>query len=235
MSEISELVFLGEPVETVQHDGALWLTCQQVWQCLGFADEQRSITRLYKRHANEFCGSDTTVVNLTTVTGLRDTRIFSQTGCMLIGMFATTQRAKAFRVWAKEVLAGNQSSRFSALPMTIKPAVRPKINRTIERQALELFAAGVSLWGISMQLGISKSAASQLVNGIWRFAPNAGPNETDSALIERVARRHETWECERIVQKFCASAANQALVEALDATGRRMVAALSITMLESQS
>lgn len=105
--------------------------------------------------------------------------------------------------------------------------IRPKINRTVERLALELFAAGLSLRTIGLQLGISKGTASMIINGVWRFAPNSGTTEITQTLLQQVAQRHEAIEQERIVQKFCSSAVNQELSAVLDATGRRMVAALA--------
>ena len=65
-----------------------------------------SINRLYNRHIEEFSEHDSTEVKLTTVDGkLRESRIFSQSGCILASFFANTPNAKSFRAWAKEKLA----------------------------------------------------------------------------------------------------------------------------------
>lgn len=92
---------------TVIHkDGERWLTAEQAGKALGFAHPHNGVWKLFKRYQEEFeDGEDYTVAKLATVTGLRDTIIFSPTGCMLLGMFARTPRAKAFRKWAKHLLA----------------------------------------------------------------------------------------------------------------------------------
>lgn len=100
--------FNGTPITITERDGHKWLTAEQVGVALGYSDAltRISVSKLYSRHQDEFTELDTCVVKLTTVDGkLRDVRIFSATGCIKLGFFANTGRAKKFRAWASEVLA----------------------------------------------------------------------------------------------------------------------------------
>lgn len=218
--------FNGTTVSILDHAGRRWLTARDVGRCLGYAEDEarNSINRLYARHADEFNQDDTFAVKLTANPqgGNPNVRIFSQTGCILLAMFANTARAKDFRAWAKQALAGLAES--DDWPTPYFRGVR--ITRTVERQCLEMFVAGLSLGQIGHHLGISKTVASRLVNGKYRFGPGAGADETTPQLIAAVTARHVADEQERIAERFCASAANQGLVRAMDAAGQRLLAAI---------
>lgn len=216
--------FNGTTVSILDHAGRRWLTARDVGRCLGYAEEsaRHAILKLFSRHADEFDTGDQGVVNLTTPGGAQETRIFSQTGCILLAMFANTARAKDFRAWAKQALAGLAES--DDWPTPYFRGVR--ITRTVERQCLEMFVAGLSLGQIGHHLGISKTVASRLVNGKYRFGPGAGADETTPQLIAAVTARHVADEQERIAERFCASAANQGLVRAMDAAGQRLLSAI---------
>jgi hypothetical protein len=83
--------------------GQVWLKATQIGVALGYADD-KAIQRLYSRNSDEFTESMTRVVKLTTVTGGKETRVFSLRGCHLIAMFARTTIAKQFRKWVLDVL-----------------------------------------------------------------------------------------------------------------------------------
>lgn len=237
MHAITPAEFLGTPVSILDHDGRRWLTARDVGRCLGYAEAEasNSVNRLYSRHADEFGVDDTCVVNLATQfavnltvnsRGNPNVRIFSQTGCILLAMFANTARAKDFRAWAKRVLA-------AALPAPVGRGTipgRPRVTRAVERQVLELFVAGLSHGSIAQHMGISKPTVNQIIHGKYRFAPGAGEDETTPELIAAVAAEHAAREREYIAERFCASAANQQLVAALEATGQRLLAALDATV-----
>jgi prophage antirepressor-like protein len=99
------LTFQSTTFDVVDRNGQPWLTGLQVASALGYADE-KSISRIYTRHSDEFTDAMTGVVNLTTPSGEQETRIFSPRGCHALGMFARTKVAKAFRVWVLDVLEG---------------------------------------------------------------------------------------------------------------------------------
>lgn len=225
MHTLTTAEFHGTPVAIIDHAGRRWLTARDVGRCLGYAEEfsRQAIIKLYNRHADEFGAEDTCEVNLTSQGQSRSTRIFSQTGCILLAMFANTAMAKDFRAWAKWVLA----ERLPAAAAASRPG-NPRITRAVERQALELYVAGLGLKSIARHLGISVAATSLLLRGMYRFAPGAGCDETTPELIAAVARETVARERERVVGMYCASASNQKLVAALEATGQRLLSALSV-------
>ena len=99
--------FNGTPITITERDGHKWLTADQVGIALGYSEGETrtSVNKLYSRHQDEFTELDTCVVKLTSQVQARDVRIFSATGCIKLGFFANTGRAKKFRAWASEVLA----------------------------------------------------------------------------------------------------------------------------------
>lgn len=109
MQNLIPAEFLGTPVHIVDHDGQKWLTAEEVGRCLGYdrSNARKGVLKIFERHGDEFTATDTFVVKLTANSrGNPTTRIFSATGCIKLGFFASTPRAKEFRAWASHVLAG---------------------------------------------------------------------------------------------------------------------------------
>jgi prophage antirepressor-like protein len=102
----TELQFHNIPVSVIEHHGKPWLTAEQVGLCLGYAKDnaRHGILKLYRKHADEFTEADKGVVEMATPGGKQNATIFSDSGCVLLSMFANTPRAKEFRAWAKQVL-----------------------------------------------------------------------------------------------------------------------------------
>ncbi|HHW4679808.1 MAG TPA: BRO-N domain-containing protein [Xylella sp.] len=106
MSQLpSTVCFSGHYLSIIDRDGTPYLSARDLARALGYADE-RSVLRIYARRADEFTSQMTTVVNLTTVTGDKPTRIFSPRGCHLVAIFSRTSAAAAFRHWVLDVLEG---------------------------------------------------------------------------------------------------------------------------------
>lgn len=217
--------FLGTPVSILDHLGRRWLTARDVGRCLGYAEAEagNSINRLYSRHADEFGLEDTCSVKLTDQVQAREVRIFSQTGCILLAMFAATPRAKEFRAWAKRALAAELPAQVAA---KFGEAHTVRVSRAIERQAMELFVAGLEMGSIARHLGVSKTVVSRLLSGQYRFALNAGADETTPELLAAVAAEHLRRERGRITERYIASAANLRLQARLEEVGQRMLSAI---------
>lgn len=229
MQTLTRAEFLGTPVHILDHEGRRWLTARDVGVCLGYSEEfaRQAIIKLYNRHADEFGAEDTCEVNLTSQGQSREYRIFSQTGCILLAMFANTARAKDFRAWAKRVLSGEAALPAEvALPAGAQSVHTARISRAVERQAMELWVAGLGLPTIARHLGISKAACSMLLHGKYRFGPNAGADETTPQLLAAVAAEHLRREKGRITERFIASAANLRLQAQLESVGTRMLCAI---------
>jgi DNA-binding CsgD family transcriptional regulator len=152
-------------------------------------------------------------------------RVFSSTGCIKLGFFANTGRAKEFRAWAAKVLDGQ-------VPVLVAPVAvsgRRGITRAIERQVFELFVAGLLQNQIAKKLAISPATVNLLLRAKYQFSYWAGAAECTPELITAVAARHLEVEQdkllaaqERIVQTFCSHANNQQLADALDVVGQRL-------------
>lgn len=229
--------FFGNPVSIIDHAGKRWLTAEQVGACLGYGQEnsRKGISLLFNRHADEFTEVDTFVVKLTTNPqgGNPNTRIFSASGCIKLGFFANTARAKQFRTWAAATL-----ETVGAAPATLPSvAASLKMTRQKERIALEMFVAGHDIAAIGKHIGVSRSTASLVLHGKYQFGPGAGMPECSPALIAAVAARHLAVEQariaqmqERAAQRYLCSANNQALAVALDAVGRHLQQAPALAL-----
>jgi len=141
---IQSATFHGQNLSIIDHDSRKWLTAEQIGQALGYSGDRArdSINTLYKRHDDEFSEADTCTINLMSQGQRRATRIFSDTGCIKLGFFANTPRAKEFRTWASRELAGRQERRpastdFSLTDLTVRlaNAVLPMIKTHSLRQA----------------------------------------------------------------------------------------------------
>lgn len=99
--------FFGTSVTILDHANARWLTAEEVGRCLGYAESNASqgVRNLYNRHSDEFTDIDTCQIKLIWQGQNREIRVFSSTGCIKLGFFANTARAKDFRTWAAKVLA----------------------------------------------------------------------------------------------------------------------------------
>lgn len=97
------LVFRDHQFSVITRDNKIWLSSADVASALNYADD-KSIHRIYSRHADEFTTGMVGVVKLTTPGGVQEVRIFSLRGAHLIAMFARTPVAKEFRRWVLDVL-----------------------------------------------------------------------------------------------------------------------------------
>lgn len=222
--------FNGTPVSIIDHNGKNWLTAEEVGLCLGYAETNAriGISNLYNRHTDEFTEADSTVIKLITVDGKnRDARVFSSTGCIKLGFFANTARAKDFRAWAAKVLDG-QSAIVTATPAPKKNG-RISITRTIERQVFELFVGGLNQKQIAQYVGVSTATVNQLLRAQYRFAYGTGESECSYELLAEVAgmqfeieqqRLNDMYE--RVSQRFLANSNNQELANLLDDFGQQL-------------
>lgn len=132
--KVNDMSSLALNFNSVQFDivdalGQVWLKATQIGVALGYADD-KAVQRLYARNADEFTGNMTTVVKLTTVTGDKETRIFSLRGCHLLAMFARTAIAKEFRKWVLDILDTVASVKLTDSPTNPHLALRDTIANT---------------------------------------------------------------------------------------------------------
>lgn len=149
--------FFGNPVSIIDHAGKRWLTAKEVGRCLGYSETNAAtgITNLYNRHADEFTTADTCTIKLMANPkgGNPNTRIFSGTGCRLLGFFANTATAKQFRAWAAITLE-RQAPALAEQPAAA--VVRsPRLEATMERMADHVGTLAAGMQTMSMQLNVT--------------------------------------------------------------------------------
>lgn len=116
------LTFQTVTFSVIDHKGQTWLRAADIAQALGYSRTDK-VSRIYRTHSSEFTSEMTAVVELPDlehrkgvageheprngVAGQsRTVRIFSLRGAHLLGMFARTAKAEAFRRWVLDVLEG---------------------------------------------------------------------------------------------------------------------------------
>lgn len=111
---MAELTFATLTIQTIDRDGERWLTISDIAAALypyenkgGSQSEapfEKRVRNLYARHAEEFSESMTALIEVQTAGGMQKTRVFSLRGAHLLGMFARSKRAKAFRRWVLDII-----------------------------------------------------------------------------------------------------------------------------------
>lgn len=96
--------FNDQSLALIEKNNQFWLASRELSKGLGYADD-KSVTKIYNRHKDEFTKEMADGVKLTSTDGKSyETLIFSPRGCHLIAMFARTPFAKDFRKWVLDVL-----------------------------------------------------------------------------------------------------------------------------------
>ena len=163
----------------IDRNGQAWLKASQIGDALAYTDD-KSINHLYSRNADEFTENMTTVVKLTTVTGEKDTRIFSLRGAHLLGMLANTEPAKDFRRWILDVLENaNQSPALTTTLQHHLLAANPKL-----ALAMLYHQSRLSINDIAKLLNLSVRKVEQLMDKLTDcgLIPSTSP-ETQLELI----------------------------------------------------
>ena len=108
--------FENQDIELITVDGQPMMTLSQIAGALGTDFQNGSLSKLYTAHADEFTPEMTRIVKQ----GRTRVRVFNREGAWLIGMFARTPKAAAFRKWVITALAehvdGTAANEQTALP-----------------------------------------------------------------------------------------------------------------------
>lgn len=98
------LTFGAHEVKTITREGQLWMSADEVGRLLEYASPEKAIRKLYNTHADEFTATMTRIIRVITAGGKQAVRFYSLRGAHLLGMFARTPKAKAFRAWVLDIL-----------------------------------------------------------------------------------------------------------------------------------
>lgn len=108
--------FENQDIELITVDGQPMMTLPQIAGALGTDFQNGSLSKLYTAHADEFTPEMTRIIKQ----GRTRVRVFNREGAWLIGMFARTPKAAAFRKWVITALAehvdGASANGQTALP-----------------------------------------------------------------------------------------------------------------------
>lgn len=91
--------FNDHKIELIRHNGQDYMTCRQIADVLDMSC-RNGATDLYNAHKEEFDEEMSCLIKQ----GRTRVRIFNREGAWLIGMFARTEKAAAFRRWVLKVL-----------------------------------------------------------------------------------------------------------------------------------
>lgn len=109
--------FENQDIELITVDGHPMMTLPQIAGALGTDFQNGSLSKLYTAHADEFTPEMTRLVKQ----GRTRVRVFNREGAWLIGMFARTPKAAAFRKWVLTALAAHVDG---AKPVTVAEHTR---------------------------------------------------------------------------------------------------------------
>lgn len=109
-----------------------WITGEEIGRHLGYAEPRKGVAKIYERNANSFKdGIDTGVVNLTTPSGIQETRIYSERGSLKITRFSRTDRSDEIMEEVFDVfLEAKRNEKISPPPVPLLP--------TPDQQALSI-------------------------------------------------------------------------------------------------
>ena len=92
--------FNDHKIELIRHNGQDYMTLPQIEGALGFSNSGKAVSNIFNAHKEEFDEEMSCLIKQ----GRTRVRIFNREGAWLIGMFARTEKAAAFRRWVLKVL-----------------------------------------------------------------------------------------------------------------------------------
>lgn len=102
-TELQTVQFDSIPLSIIDHNGEGWFTGEDVGKALEYEDPRIAIHKIFDRNRDEL-EEYSSVTNLVTEAGNRETRIYNEEGVMMIGFLSKQPKAVAFRKWAVKIL-----------------------------------------------------------------------------------------------------------------------------------
>jgi prophage antirepressor-like protein len=123
---MKHLTFQNADLEVRRINGEVYVKSTDVAEALGYANRGYA-SKLYNLHKDEF---DSNMAEMTesVISGncKKKALYFNRRGAWLIGMFARTQKAKAFRKWALDVLEEQVQPKQQEVALVRQPARYPE-------------------------------------------------------------------------------------------------------------
>jgi prophage antirepressor-like protein len=161
--------FNGDQVNLFEIEGKDYLTGEDIGICLGMGDPRKAINNIYHRNREEL-EPHTCVLNLRAQGQNRATRLFDETGCNLITIFARTPKARAFRLW------------LAKLPKKVRQAQEnlPAVLEQVERRGMAKAAFGAL--ALMDSAAVQSLGPGQLHDLIWYRCVGLTQKETSILL-----------------------------------------------------
>lgn len=129
--------FENQDIELITVDGQPMMTLPQIAGALGTDFQNGSLSKLYTAHADEFTPEMTRIIKQ----GRTRVRVFNREGAWLIGMFARTPKAAAFRKWVITALAEHVDGASANGQTALPPPARTE-EETLARDLAALMLGG---------------------------------------------------------------------------------------------
>ena len=95
--------FNGNEIDFIENEDDIWITAGALGIGLEYKNPRKDIMQLYYRHKDEL-EEYSSILNLSTEAGKRETTVFSEMGAYLLIMFSNQSIAKRFRKWVVKVV-----------------------------------------------------------------------------------------------------------------------------------
>ena len=140
----------------------IFMTSEQLGVVLGYSNPQKAISNLVVRNeyltSNEFSG----FLRMRTLSGLQETRIFTEDGIYEVTMLAKTNKAKEFRAWIRQLLKGLRKGELILLQKQLEDQ-KPK---------LEFYEQVINTRGNFTMLQVAKVLKLKGRNKLFAFLRN---------------------------------------------------------------
>jgi len=135
-------------LDIIDRNGQQWMPGVQIATALGYKRAD-AVAKIYDRNADEFTDKMTTIIETPNMGLSVKQRIFSLRGAHLIGMFARTKSAKAFRTWVLDVIDSQAVDEQPAITATITPEQKLAIRDAIAAKVYDSYPDGSRQRGFS--------------------------------------------------------------------------------------
>ena len=102
------LAYLGQPFETTELDGQLWLRADEIGQVMCLAEPEQDVNRVHQMNWQQFSDRLTAFVGVETREGPRLMRAFNLLGAYVLSTYFLSLDAQQFRRWLLETLIFHQ-------------------------------------------------------------------------------------------------------------------------------
>ena len=101
--EIIPRDFNGNEIVFIEREDDIWITGEALGIGLEYKNPRKDIMQLYYRHKDEL-EEYSSILNLSTEAGRRETTVFTEMGAYLLIMFSNQPKAKNFRKWVVNIV-----------------------------------------------------------------------------------------------------------------------------------